>query len=88
MDDLLEIYARQLLESQPDQVTVAWQGGEPTLMGWSFSGWRWIWSRNIAGGRRRSNIRFRQMARGWTMSALVCGGGCEMESRGVTDRTE
>ena len=37
-DDLLEIYIRQLLESQaagPD-VTIAWQGGEPTLMGVEF----------------------------------------------------
>ena len=32
-DDLLEVYIRQLLESQPAQVTLAWQGGEPTLMG-------------------------------------------------------
>ena len=35
-DDLLEIYIRQLMESQPDSVAVAWQGGEPTLMGLDF----------------------------------------------------
>ena len=36
-DDLLEIYIRQLIEShQTDQVTIAWQGGEPTLMGLDF----------------------------------------------------
>jgi uncharacterized protein len=35
-DDLLEIYVRQLLESQPQQVQIAWQGGEPTLMGLEF----------------------------------------------------
>ncbi len=36
-DDLLETYLRQLLESQAaDEVTVAWQGGEPTLMGVDF----------------------------------------------------
>ena len=35
-DDLLEIYVRQLLDSQPEQVTIAWQGGEPTLMGLEF----------------------------------------------------
>jgi uncharacterized protein len=36
-DDLLEIYLRQLLESQPGpEITVAWQGGEPTLMGLPF----------------------------------------------------
>ena len=35
-DDLLEIYVRQLLEAQPEQVAIAWQGGEPTLMGVEF----------------------------------------------------
>ncbi len=36
-DDLLETYVRQLLESQPGpEVAIAWQGGEPTLMGLDF----------------------------------------------------
>ena len=36
-DELLERYIRQLIEShQIDQVSVAWQGGEPTLMGLDF----------------------------------------------------
>src|SRR5512136_2833665 len=36
-DQLLETYIRQLLESQPGpEVNVAWQGGEPTLMGLGF----------------------------------------------------
>lgn len=36
-DDLLEIYVKQLLEShRVPEVTVAWQGGEPTLMGLDF----------------------------------------------------
>jgi uncharacterized protein len=36
-DDLLEIYIRQLLESQQaPEVTIGWQGGEPTLMGLDF----------------------------------------------------
>jgi uncharacterized protein len=36
-NDLLQTYIRQLLESQPGpDVTVAWQGGEPTLMGLEF----------------------------------------------------
>ena len=35
-EDLLEIYVRQLLESQPERVSIAWQGGEPTLMGLDF----------------------------------------------------
>lgn len=36
-DDLQETYVRQLLEShQTPEVTIAWQGGEPTLMGLDF----------------------------------------------------
>jgi len=36
-DELLDTYIRQLLEAQPaDEVSVAWQGGEPTLMGLDF----------------------------------------------------
>lgn len=36
-DDLLETYIRQLLEAhQAPEVTIAWQGGEPTLMGLDF----------------------------------------------------
>ena len=36
-DELLELYIRQLLEAQQiPEVTVAWQGGEPTLMGLDF----------------------------------------------------
>ena len=36
-DDLLETYLRQLLESQAGpEVCIAWQGGEPTLMGLDF----------------------------------------------------
>ena len=36
-DDLLEIYVRQLLEShRAPEVLIAWQGGEPTLMGLDF----------------------------------------------------
>ncbi|HEY9648014.1 MAG TPA: anaerobic sulfatase maturase [Chroococcidiopsis sp.] len=36
-DDVLETYIRQLLEShQTPEVTIAWQGGEPTLMGLEF----------------------------------------------------
>ncbi len=36
-DDVLESYIRQLIEAhRSDQVTVAWQGGEPTLMGVDF----------------------------------------------------
>jgi sulfatase maturation enzyme AslB (radical SAM superfamily) len=36
-DGLVDAYIRQLLESHPGpEVTVAWQGGEPTLMGVDF----------------------------------------------------
>ena len=36
-DDVLEQYIRQLIEShQTDGVNIAWQGGEPTLMGLDF----------------------------------------------------
>jgi uncharacterized protein len=36
-DDVLEAYVTQLLDAhQTDQVTIAWQGGEPTLMGLDF----------------------------------------------------
>ena len=36
-DDVLEAYLRQLLEAHRDpEVTVSWQGGEPTLMGIGF----------------------------------------------------
>ncbi len=36
-DDLLEIYVKQLLEShRAPEVSIAWQGGEPTLMGLDF----------------------------------------------------
>jgi uncharacterized protein len=36
-DDLLEVYLKQLLEShRTPEVNVAWQGGEPTLMGLNF----------------------------------------------------
>ncbi len=36
-DEVLENYLRQLIEShRSDKVTVAWQGGEPTLMGIDF----------------------------------------------------
>jgi uncharacterized protein len=36
-DDLLELYIKQLLEShEAPTVTIAWQGGEPTLMGIDF----------------------------------------------------
>jgi uncharacterized protein len=36
-DEVMDAYIRQTLESQPDgEVNIAWQGGEPTLMGLDF----------------------------------------------------
>ncbi|HSG17639.1 MAG TPA: anaerobic sulfatase maturase [Anaerolineae bacterium] len=36
-DDVMEAYVRQIIESQRGpEVTIAWQGGEPTLMGLDF----------------------------------------------------
>jgi uncharacterized protein len=36
-DDLLKIYIRQILDAQPTpEVSLNWQGGEPTLMGLDF----------------------------------------------------
>ena len=36
-DELLETYIRQLIEAhRTPEVTIAWQGGEPTLMGLDF----------------------------------------------------
>jgi uncharacterized protein len=36
-DQMLETYIRQLIEAQPAQeINIAWQGGEPTLMGLDF----------------------------------------------------
>ena len=37
-EDTLELYLRQLIEahSRVPEVTIAWQGGEPTLMGLDF----------------------------------------------------
>jgi uncharacterized protein len=36
-DDIMEAYVKQIVESQQaPQVTIAWQGGEPTLMGLDF----------------------------------------------------
>ena len=48
-EELQETYIRQLLEAHPraSEVVVAWQGGEPTLMGIDF------FRRAIAGTVRR-----------------------------------
>jgi sulfatase maturation enzyme AslB (radical SAM superfamily) len=62
-DELLETYIRQLIEAhRAPEVTIAWQGGEPTLMGSTSSAARWS-SRNALRTAGRSNTRFRRMRR-------------------------
>jgi uncharacterized protein len=52
-DDLLELYLRQLIEShQTPEVTIAWQGGEPTLMGLEFFRRSVELAEGFAGGKR------------------------------------
>ena len=54
-DDVLEQYIRQLIEShQTDHVNIAWQGGEPTLMGLDF--YRRVM--DLAEKYRRPGMRF------------------------------
>ena len=35
-DDTLEAYVRQVIDRRAPHVTIAWQGGEPTLVGLNF----------------------------------------------------
>jgi len=52
-DELLELYIRQLVEAhRTPEVTVAWQGGEPTLMGLDFFRRSVELAYRYAGGRR------------------------------------
>jgi uncharacterized protein len=54
-DELLETYIRQLIGShQTDRVTIAWQGGEPTLMGLDF----YVRAMRIAEKYRRPGMTF------------------------------
>ena len=68
-DEMLETYIKQLLEShRVPEVTIAWQGGEPTLMGLDFfrrSVERW---KSTKSRGRPSPIPSRPTAPGWTMS--------------------
>ena len=69
-DELLETYVRQLIEAHAGipEVTVAWQGGEPTLMGLEF------FRRSVELAERhlgRASVpctRSRRTARCWTRS--------------------
>ncbi len=54
-DSVMEAYIRQLIEShRADEVTIAWQGGEPTLMGLDF----YRRAMAIVEKYRRPNMRF------------------------------
>jgi uncharacterized protein len=60
-DEVLERYIRQLIEShQVDQVNIAWQGGEPTLMGLDFyrRAMELADKHRRAGMTRTENVRF------------------------------
>ena len=58
-DDTLEAYVKQVIESQPSaDVTIAWQGGEPTLMGLDFF-------------RRASTLARKYLRRGATLEHTI-----------------
>ena len=69
-DDLLEIYIRQLMESQRvPEVNLAWQGGEPTLMGLDFFRRAMELVEQVPQGRARPcRTACRPTARCWTTS--------------------
>jgi uncharacterized protein len=55
-DDVLEAYVRQYIEAQDQaEITFAWQGGEPTLMGVEFFRRVVELQRRYAGGKRITN---------------------------------
>ena len=55
-DEMLEHYVRSYIEAQPvDEVSFAWQGGEPTLLGVKFFRKVVEFQKKHAGGRRISN---------------------------------
>ena len=64
-DDLLETYIRQLIEAHASapEVNVAWQGGEPTLMGLDFFRLRWNTLISIERPTSTSSSPFRPTAR-------------------------
>jgi uncharacterized protein len=74
-DELLDVYIRQLLESQvaPD-VTIAWQGGEPTLMGVDF----FRRAVELAGEHRRPGQRLHHTIQ--TNGTLLTDEWCELFS--------
>jgi sulfatase maturation enzyme AslB (radical SAM superfamily) len=66
-DELLETYVRQLLESQAGpEVCIAWQGGEPTLMGLDLFKRAVEYAEGLKKPGRRSPRPSRPTARAWT----------------------
>jgi hypothetical protein len=93
-DEVLEQYIRQLIEShRTDKVTVAWQGGEPTLMGLRYDNWKVvfmeqrmegtlrIWQKPLVPyGFRSSLICARTPSSGPTSPRTLIGTGCSITS--------
>jgi len=61
MDDaLLENFTRQYIEAQrAPEITFAWQGGEPTLMGLDFFEKAVVYQKNTRSQGRKSTTPFR-----------------------------
>jgi uncharacterized protein len=72
-DELLEAYVRGVIESQPKmpEITIAWQGGEPTLMGLDF------FRRSVEYARQYSRPGVRVLSTIQTNGTLLDGGWCE-----------
>src|SRR5687768_18063845 len=77
-DDVLDRYVRQYIESQETpEVTFAWQGGEPTLMGVDFFRRAVELQQKYANGRKISNTLDRKSTRlnsshGYISYAVFC----------------
>ena len=68
--EIHETYIRQLLEAHPDhhEVVVAWQGGEPTMMGLDFFRRSVELEHASRGPTSGSSTRCRRTGRSWTTS--------------------
>lgn len=72
-EDTLEAYLSQLLDAHPDgEVTIAWQGGEPTLMGVEF----FRHSVELAEAHRRAGQRLQHTIQ--TNATLLTDEWCEL----------
>ena len=74
-DEVLEAYLRQLVVAAAgDTVTVAWQGGEPTLMGIDFFRRADAIARSVLPAASGWSTRSRPTAPGSTTSCASCSG--------------